>query len=113
MGVIEDQEAREQLAKAERLAAKHREQRLASDVQKVMELPEARRLLSAFLIDANNDLSPLRPEVINMAHAIGWQDAAGWWLNFVRKYCPERESQMRAEAKRDALAVQTDEGDND
>jgi hypothetical protein len=103
MSIMEDREEQEAREKREKKYYKEREARKAEDVRAVMEKPEMRRLVMEFFKDANVDLSPLRPDPLAMAHAVGWQDAAGFWMNLIRRYCPEREAQMRAEAKRDVL----------
>lgn len=103
--VIDDQAARERADREERRLAKLRERQRADDVRAVFALPEARRVLAAFLRDGGADVSPLRADPQLTAHAIGWQDAASWWLNALRTHCPEREVQLRAEAKREAAPI--------
>lgn len=97
---IDEQEAREAAMVKERQQAKMLEERSINDMRKVMEMPEARRLLWEFMTVAGVDVSPLRTEVVYMSAAVAWQDAAAWWINAMRKACPEREAQMRAEARK-------------
>ena len=112
MNPIDEQEHRENAHAEERKRAKALEERFANDIRVVMALAEGRRLLSAFLLEANVDMSPLRSDVVLMASAIGWQDAAGWWVNAIRKACPEREAQMRAEARKNIpLTVESEKND--
>lgn len=114
--VIEDQEARELALREEKRLDKIRRAQLRADVQAVFGLPGGRRLLWVFLQDSAADVSPLRDDAMKTAHAIGWADAAGWWLNTLRAHCPEREGQMRAEARKqagaDAREVNDDEDDD-
>lgn len=105
-----DDEAREQSARAEQLRAKVSAARLRKDVQTTLATEEGRRLVWLFLQTAGIDYSPFRADPVAMAHAVGWQDAGSFWLALIRSHCPEREAQMRNEAKRDA---QRDEAIND
>jgi hypothetical protein len=105
-----DNDAREQEARAEQLRAKVAAAQLRKDVQTVLGTEQGRRLVWLFLQTAAIDVSPLRADPVLMAHAVGWQDAGSHWINLIRSHCPEREAQMRAEAKRDA---QRDEAPND
>lgn len=111
--MFEDNDKLEARRLDEKRRAKERADLLKIDVCTVMERPEARRLLGAFLEAAGVDESPLRSDPVMMAAAVGWQDSAAWWMNLVRKYCPERESQMRAEAKKALRMMQTDEETTD
>lgn len=86
----------------ERRREKARAAQFRKDVQDVFATPAARRLLGEFLQDAGADLSALRSDQLTTGHAIGWQDAARWWLQALREHCPERETQLRAESKREA-----------
>lgn len=79
------------------------------DVQTVFGTAEGRRVLWAFLDAAGYDVSAYRAEPAAMAHAVGWQDAAGWWINQLRRHCPEREAQMRKEAAHDAPQDESDD----
>lgn len=99
-------------AREERKLEKAYIEQVKADFIEVMALPAFRRILSEFMVDAGVDNSPLRPELAYMAAAIGWQDAAGWWLNAVRRYCPEREAQMRAEARKNLLKPQESNNDD-
>lgn len=105
-----DGDAREQEQRDEKLRAKNAAAQLRKDVQSVLATEQGRRVVWLFLQTAGMDFSPFRTDPVLMAHAVGWQDAAGFWLNLIRSHCPEREAQMRAEAKRDA---QRDEATND
>lgn len=97
-----DQDAQHARELEEKRVAKIRARQFASDVREVFAQPQARRLLAAFLADAGSDVSALRRDNLTTGHAIGWQDAAGWWLNALRLHCHEREVQMRAEARKEA-----------
>lgn len=97
---IDDQEDRERTAKSERLQVKALRTQQAAEVKALLESPEARRVLWRFLQDAGQGMTVFREGAHAMAHAAGWQDAANWWLNEIRSHCPEREAQMRAEARK-------------
>lgn len=99
---ILDQDARREVERAERQQQKLRAAQLRADVQAVMATESGRRLAWAFLQEAAIDLSPFRLDPTAMAHAVAWQDAGRWWLQQIRDHCPERETDMRAEARRDA-----------
>jgi hypothetical protein len=105
-----DDDAREQAARAERLRAKVLEDRTRKDVQAVMATEQGRRVVFGFLQTAGVDTTPFRADPAAMGHAVGWQDAGRYWLALIRSHCPEREAQMRAEAKRD---IPQDEETND
>jgi len=68
-----------------------------------------RRLLAQFLDTSGIDTSSYRDNPTAMAFTAGWQDAARWWLANIREHCPEREAQLRAEAKREAREGATNE----
>jgi hypothetical protein len=99
--MIDEQRNEARLAE-ERRKVKLQVAQFRSDVQAVFGTVEGRRVLSAFLHNAGADQSTLRHDNLATGHAIGWQDAARWWLTALRAHCPEREVQMRAEAKREA-----------
>lgn len=107
---FEDREARQREAAEQGKRARRRER---EDVKAALALPETRRLLARFLADAGVDVSAYRETPTAMAFAGGWQDAGRWWLALIREHCPEREAQMRAEAKRDAREGDTDEENDD
>ena len=71
-----------------------------SDVQQVMQLPAMRRILLSFMDAMGFDQSPFATNAMLQSHGIGKQDAAKWWVNVIREYCPEREAQMRAEGRK-------------
>lgn len=106
------EERREREATQQRLQ-KRLEQQLREDVQAVAGTEAGRRLIWAFLMAADIDGSPFRVEPAAMGHAVAWQDAGRWWLAQLRDYCPERETQMRAEANRNAREAQKDNDGND
>ena len=97
-----DDEAREEQTRAERQRAKLAEIQARKDFQAVLALPEGRRVLWAFLRETGMDSSTFRLDPLAMAHAAGWRDAGNYWLGLTRLHCPEREAQMRNEARRDA-----------
>lgn len=104
-----DEDDRKARDKAERRRNRLAEQQFRADVQEMMGSPAARRVLNAFIAVAGIDLSAYRDTAHAMTLAVAWQDAARWWLHAIREHCPERETQMRAEANRDAREGTTDE----
>ena len=105
-----DDDARQESERAARLRAKVLADRTRKDVQAVMATEQGRRLVWDFLRTAGVDSSAFNPESARMAFLVAWQDAGRYWLDLIRSHCPEREAQMRAEAKRDA---NMDEAPND
>lgn len=108
---ILDQDARRASDRAERARAKRASRQFRADVQSVLGTVSGRRVVFAFLQTAGVDSSAYRNNPGAMAHAIGWQDAANWWIEQIRQHCPEREGQMRQEALADSRI--TDEAPND
>lgn len=96
---IDENEARELREVEERRAQRLRAKKFRKDVQALLSDPGNRAVVFAFLQTANVDGSAYRENNQAMAHAVGWHDAAGWWLDTIRQHCPEREAQMRAEAR--------------
>lgn len=66
-------------------------------VQEALGNPNVRLMLWEFLQQMGLDASPFSGNGPAQAHAIGQQDAARWWLNVIRRHCPEREAQIRNE----------------
>ncbi|MDH0276410.1 MULTISPECIES: hypothetical protein [unclassified Stenotrophomonas] len=87
-----DQERRER-----QLAALELRQ-LREDVRTVLAEPVGRRVVWTFLQAMGVDTSAFNTNAMAQSRAIGRQEAAQWWLLAIRDNCPERESQMRAEA---------------
>ena len=106
-----DTDARLERERADKERAKSAERRFREDVQAFLGNEAGRRLLWSFLQDAGVDVSAFRESPQSMAHAVGWQDAGGWWLDKIRRYCPEREAQMRKEAKQDQPKDEEPNGD--
>lgn len=106
-------EQREKQEREEKLRQKHAADQLRSDVQAVMGTDAGRRLVFGFLQDAGEGVTVYRDTPTAMAHAAGWQDGGNWWLDKVRQYCPEKETQMRAEAKRTAREAKEPDGNDD
>lgn len=98
---IPDREQQEQDRRAAAKAEKFYQQQLRADVQQVMNLEAGRRILWLFMEQMNVDGSAFATNAMQQSHAIGMQDAARWWLNAVRAYCPEKEAQIR----KDGLAM--------
>jgi hypothetical protein len=97
--------------KAEEKRQKLAEGMLKADFQHVLSIPGARRILWQFLQDMGLDDSAFATNAMQQSHNIGQQDAAKWWLNGVRRFCPEVEAAMRVEAAR--VAAQNISGDDD
>jgi hypothetical protein len=105
-------EQRDERERAEAKRLQFEQEKDRAMVQEAMAQAPVRRMVMRFLNAAGSDLTTLRDTPIAMGHAAGWQDAARWWLAAIREYCPEREQQMRAEAKREAREGAIDEVSN-
>lgn len=108
-GVLDAYAAREEREERDRKRNEAIEKQLRADVQALMAQEPMRRVLWRFLSEAGVDVTAYRSDSIPMSHAIGWQDAGRWWLAAIQEHCPEREVQMRAEARREAREGATDE----
>lgn len=97
--------------KAERKRQKMAMDMLKADFQHVLSIPGARRILWRFLQEMGLDDSAFATNAMQQSHNIGQQDAAKWWLNGIRQFCPEVEAAMRVEAAR--AATQNISGDDD
>lgn len=100
MSFLDDHEERERQSADRAKVEKALRSQLRADVQEVLALPSGRRLVHAFLAAAGLDNTTYRNNLGDMAHAIGWQDGARWWVDLIRAHCPEREALMRAEANK-------------
>lgn len=110
---ILDDERREQTRREQAMRDRAIRHQFRKDVQEVFGTPAGRRLLHAFLTDANFDGTTLRDTAQAMGHAAGWQDAGRWWIQAIREHCPEREAQMRKEAQEAARRASQGESDDD
>lgn len=81
--------------------------------RRAMDNEDTRAVLNAFFQEVGLDGSPFHPHGSHQSHMIGMQDAAKWWVNAIRAHCPEREPQLRIEARNAALAIATEEKQND
>lgn len=97
---IDEQDERAAVEAAARRTRQLQRKQDQEDVKALLESEAARRVLWRFLQDSGQGRSVYRDTAHAMAHAAGWQDAANWWLNEIRTHAPEREAQMRAEARR-------------
>lgn len=106
-----DQETRKRQERAEAKRQRDRADQFRKDMQDVMKLPAARRLLSAFIDTAGFDRTTFREDAGAMAYCGGWQDAARWWIDAMREHCPEQETTMRAEERR-RIKQEAQQGDS-
>ena len=109
-----DQEAARQESALLRLQLRQ----MAEDVRGALAHEPTRRLLWVFLQTMGLDDSPFNTNAMAQSRAIGRTEAAQWWLRAIRDNCPERESQMRAEANAAMKRLQsqlqhTEEGNDD
>lgn len=113
MSFEQSDDARRERQRRERLAR----ERFRKAFQEVMALPAGRLVVHEFLRLACVDGTPMRFDASGRtdpqttAHAIGWQDGGRWWEAAIREHCPEREAQMRNEARRDAREAGADPDD--
>ena len=82
-------------------AEKFARAQLQADVQQVMNLEAMRRILWLFMQQSGLDGSPFATNAMQQSYGIGQADAAKWWVNLVREFCPEKEQQIR----RDGMAM--------
>lgn len=106
-----DREAIEAQERAARQGEKWFQEQLRADVQQVMNVPAARRILWLFMQQTGLDASPFATNAMAQSHAIGMQDAAKWWLNLVRDHCPEKEAQIRREGLANRPPATTEESE--
>lgn len=106
-----DRDARREIDRAAQRHAREADRQFVKDVQDVFATPAGRRLLSRFLRDASHGQSVFRPEPIALAHAAGWQDAGNWWIDAIRRCCPQYEAVMRNEEREAARGASQDEDD--
>lgn len=99
-----DRRAREEADRARLMG-----EQLRSDIQTVMNMAPARRILWLFMQQTGMDRSAFATNAMAQSHAIGMQDAAKWWVNLIREHCPEREAQIRVEGEAMAKAKPTTE----
>ena len=92
--------------------AKLRDQLLKADVQQMMKLDGVRRVVGEFLAQMGLDDSAFATNAMAQSYAIGKQDAAKWWLNLIRAYCPEKEAIIRAEARKKPPVAPADDGED-
>jgi hypothetical protein len=107
--VLDDFDSREERDREDAKRIEQERERAKGDWRAAMEVPAMRRLLAQFLDTSGIDTSSYRDNPTAMAFTAGWQDAARWWLANIREHCPEREAQLRAEAKREAREGATNE----
>lgn len=109
-----DPEDRRRADQAADREAKLREQLLRADVQFMMKQEPVRRVLGEFLAQMGLDDSAFATNAMQQSHAIGKQDAAKWWINLIRAFCPEKEAIIRAEFnKKPPVAPADEEDDNE
>lgn len=106
-----DRTAIEAKQRADREAEKWFQEQLRADVQQVMNLPAARRILWLFMQQTGMDASPFATNAMAQSHAIGMQDAGKWWLEVIRAHCPEKEAQIRREGMANVPPATTKEDD--
>lgn len=106
-----DREAIEAQKRADRKAEKWYQEQIKADIQQVMNLDAARRILWLFMQQSGIDTSPFATNAMAQSHAIGMQDAAKWWLNLIRDHCPEKEQQIRREGMANVPPTTTKEDD--
>lgn len=103
-----DPEERSRRERREQRMQKLLEAEFREDFLAVMNSPQGRRILSAFMQDMGHDRSAFATNAMAQSHAIGMQDAVRWWLDLIRRYCPEKEGRMREEAKAQLRAIEAE-----
>lgn len=92
---IPDMDAQAAQRRREAKAARMARDQLRTDVQTMLGVPGARKVLAQFMLAMRIDDSPFSSNGLEQAHGIGLQDAARWWINMIRDHCPEKEHQVR------------------
>ena len=77
-------------------------ERFQRNLREVMGTEAGRNLVSEFLRHCGFDNDPFDRDPLVMARNAGMLASARWWIGYIRELCPEREPQMRKEAKRNA-----------
>lgn len=97
---------------AKQRAKRIRKQEIA-DLREVMSSPSGRRLIWRFMERANPFGSAFNTNAMAQSHAIGWQDAAKWWLSEIDDACPEKYMQMVNEARKQRETDTLEENQDD
>lgn len=101
-----------EVKREERRREKAAREKFRKAVQAVAGTVEGRHLVHEFLQVSGLDRSAFSTDPGVMQFSCGWQDGGRWWLDAIRQHCPEREAQMRNEAKQEArIAGATDENE--
>lgn len=108
-----DRDERQREDRAREKEAKLFEQQMRADVQQIMKLDAGRRVIGEFFAQMGLDHSSFSPNAMQQSHAIGKQDAAKWWVNLIRAYCPEKEAIIRAEFHKKPPAAPADEDEHE
>lgn len=95
---VADRAAQAQADKAD----KARDKQERADLAEALASPAVRRVLWRFLEQAGPFRSAFNTNAMAQSHSIGWQDAGKWWLAEIERACPERFTQMAAEARKAA-----------
>lgn len=108
-----DQNAIRETAAEDKKAADMAEKSRTNDAIEALAIPAVRRLVRRFWEELDIDSSPFDTNAMSMARNAGHLEAGWWWLKLIRKYCPEREAQVRNERLVTPTPDQPKEDDDD
>lgn len=92
--------------------AKRLQQQRRADFQRLLSDEGNRRIIHAFLDWSGVDATAFNTNAMAQSYRIGQQDSARWWLDAMREHCPEKEQQIRNEARANRpAAIEEDEND--
>ena len=102
---MDDQQRNKNRARAAEKVVRNANEQLASDIRALFKQDATRRVVLQFTESMGADISPFNTNAMMQSRGIGMQDAARWWMDLVREYCPEQEVVMRNEARAAAKAA--------
>ena len=105
MSYMDDQQRNKAKVRAAEKVVRNANEQLASDVRALFKQEAMRRVVLQFAEAMGADTSPFNTNAMMQSRGIGMQDAARWWMDLVREYCPEQEVVMRNEARAAAKAA--------
>lgn len=94
-----DFESKQQREQARQAASLQRRTDWESRFARVMADQDARIVLHEFMRQCGLDGSAFNTNAMAQSHAIGRQDAARWWINEIRRICPEVEAKVRSDGQ--------------
>lgn len=75
------------------------ERQIGVDARVVLHTKEGRNLVGLFLEAMQVGSTPFSTNAMLMARACGQQEAGQWWLNLIRRHCPDMERKIAKERR--------------